>query len=125
MSGGSALLVKAFDARHWTEATLMAEVYGAAKAAGIKMLLEVKIPSAVHRSGEMRADGAAIEGNQIYALVEAKRPGRHFTAGCRQHDAYDQIERDYGVRTLWINSMEAIPNVVRELAALREKAKLH
>lgn len=106
------------DRCEWvTEATLMAEVYCAAKAAGLRMLLEVKVPSGHHRSGEMRVDGAVVVEGRIVALVEGKRPGR-VSCGERQFSAYDAIREEYGVSTHWINDLAQIPGLIERLVKI-------
>jgi hypothetical protein len=103
-----------------SEATLMAEMFCAAKAAGVHMELEVHVPSSLHRSGSMRADGGVIVNNRLVALVEAKRPGKGCSVGGRQHEAYAEIEDIYGIKTHWVNAPEQIPGIVNELVQLRE-----
>lgn len=98
------------------EADLVGEFYHHARLAGLEVYLEVKLPSTVHRSGEMRVDAVVVNGDDVFCCVEVKRDGRQLTADTRQDRAYRYLECDHRVQTVWINNFAGIPAVVASIA---------
>ena len=98
-----------------TEADLVGEFYYRARLAGLEVYLEVKLPSTIHRSGEMRVDAVVVDGDEIVCCVEVKRHGRLVTSGTRQMNAYVSLERNHRVPTIWINSLDGIGAVVDDI----------
>lgn len=98
--------------RHlYSEADVMGDFYYQARKAGFGVYLEVQFPSARHRSGFMRVDGVVVEADEeMICFVETKRPGKAIPYEGRQYEAYRDLERTYGIPTLWIGGF----NDVRE-----------
>lgn len=104
------------------EASLMAELFHAAKVASVDLFLEVKIPSGYHTSGLMRVDGAAVLNDEVYCLVEAKRPGKALIEHGRQWSAYKDALDRYGVPTYWINAHAQIGVIIDAMVKLKKEA---
>ncbi len=98
-----------------SEADLLAEFYHRARLAGLEVYLEYKLPSSLHRSGEMRVDAVVVHGNQIICCVAVKREGRSIAQGSRQDRAYRSLEWNYGLRTVWINSKSGLDDVISDI----------
>ena len=101
-----------------TEADLVGEFYFQARLAGLEVYLEVKLPSTVHRSGEMRVDAVVVNGDEIICCVELKRTGKKLSAGTRQTQAYRSLEYNHRIQTVWINDRAGIPVIVQSIVEL-------
>lgn len=105
-----------------TEADLVGEFYHRARLAGLEVYLEVKLPSRIHRSGEMRVDAVIVDGENIVCCVEVKREGRQLTSGTRQDQAYRSLELNHRVSTIWINSVNGLDAVIADIKGLMRRA---
>jgi hypothetical protein len=110
------------DKYRCSEADLVGEFYHRAKLAGLDVYLEVKLPSSIHRSGEMRVDAVVVDGDEIVCCVEVKREGRQISGGTRQDQAYRSLELNHRVPTIWINSASGLDSVIADIRSLRRKA---
>jgi hypothetical protein len=94
-----------------TEADLLCELYHQAKTAGMRIRMETRVPSAVHRSGYLRADAAIMLNNAPVILIEAKTPGSQLPKPeSRQHRAYAST----GLPVFYLNDFAQIPRVVQD-----------
>ena len=107
-----------------TEADLVGEFYFQARNAGLEVYLEVKLPSTIHRSGEMRVDAVVVAEDEIVCCIEGKRQGRGVTPGTRQDQAYRSLEYNHRIRTVWINDRAGIPAVVESILSLIARSKV-
>jgi hypothetical protein len=103
---------------HVSEADIQAEVYSKAKALGIAVRLEVKIPCDAYRSGFMRCDVAVLDDRRhVIAVIECKRPGKAISPSGRQALGYREFARQTGALVLWCSSMDEVDAVLRAAAA--------
>jgi hypothetical protein len=98
-----------------SERDLLSEFYMECRLAGVKIRMEVFVPSTIHRSKRMRADCAIYKNGKIHALVEGKTPGHVVGGNTRQRHAYDSVFKNYGIRTHWLNDMKQIAPLVAQL----------
>lgn len=110
------------DKYRCSEADLVGEFYYRARCAGLEVYLEVRLPSSIHRSGEMRVDAVVVDGDEIVCCVEVKREGRQITNGTRQDYAYRSLELNHGVRTVWINSVTGLDIVIADIRGHMKRA---
>lgn len=103
-----------------SEADLLAEFYHRCKLVGIKVRLEVFLPSTLHRSKRMRADVAVFRGSgdEIVACVEGKTPGAKVGGNTRQKHAYEALRTYHGVHVFWINGFEQLDDLVGKVGEL-------
>lgn len=104
------------------EIHVAAEFYHRARLAGLDVHMECRLPSLVHRSGEMRVDAIVVDGDDIVCCVEVKREGR-IALGGRQANAYWNLERDYGIPTVWINSVSGLDKAIADIRGFLDRRR--
>jgi hypothetical protein len=108
---------------HRSEADLQAEVYYRLKIEEINCYLEVKIPTDLYRSGNMRADIAITSkknDGRVLALIEVKRPGKRIGEEWRQTQAYRKIVAQTGVKFWHLNSFDGVTELVHKIRQIYE-----
>lgn len=110
------------DKYQCTEADLVGEFYHRARLAGLDVYLEVRLPSTIHRSGEMRVDAVVVDRDDIVCCVEVKRKGRAIVGGTRQDQAYRSLEFNHRIPTIWINSDDSLDAVIADIKGLFNRA---
>ena len=85
---------------------------------GFQVRLEVKLPSKVHRSGEMRADALIFDLGEAICAVEFKSNRKHAPKpSSRQHQAYCGI----GMPFFYCCGENEIEDTIENICALAEK----
>lgn len=117
---------------HVLEADIAGELYYQLRGYGIVPRLELKLPSALHRSGKMRVDMAIVIDKTLRAVIECKNPGTKAGKAWykrqsfskfkidRQISAYEQFEKVHGIPVFWCRSMTDIKPTVGKILAVLE-----
>ena len=109
--------------RHHREMMLVGELYHQLRLAGVDAYLETRIPSDLHKSGEMRVDLAVLRDGDLFGIVEVKKNGQHLHWRSRQARAYRAASERLKVRVLFVNDEETIRSCV-EFFSLRSSSGL-
>jgi len=112
------------------EQNTVANIYYHARKAGIKLLLEVRIPVSQFKRGNCRVDLALVHKRLVLAVIEVKRSNNSDISfqnnkknrNGKQYQKYKQLEENYGVRIFFANNKTDISLLVKQLLKIQ---KLH
>lgn len=90
-----------------SEADIQAELYRHCVNKGLKVHLEVPLPSLEHSSNSMRADLAIFAGDKIVCVVEVKAPGTtNDNVDTKQLRSYEQFSYRFDTPVYWLNDFD-------------------
>jgi hypothetical protein len=115
------------------EQNVVADIYYNARKRGIKLILELRLPTSQFRKGNCRADLALVEnvGDKKYvlAVIEVKRSlvdhdefiKRKEKRRGKQFLKYKELEDNFGVEVFWANRKTDIDKLVKSLIKIRDR----
>lgn len=102
------------------EATFQAEVYHTIRKVGLKAVLECKVPSKAHTSGNMRIDIGVLCRGHIIAAIEIKTDG--FPAlHTRQGNGYKDFGKRFNIPIIFLNPRADLDLLCLKLKSIKFK----